>query len=148
VARLRAVHASLARIDHDYQGHRIRAMHSIAMAVRQLSHRSMVYRGVGFAPGMANGNGLGARGGAGVGANNRLGVGAGARANNGLGVGARGRQPMSQAQSDARMAQSLRVLQGLNMQLSNQGYNTPGNGRARGHVQHAVYELGVALSIR
>ena len=37
VSRLRSVHASLARIDHDYQGHRVRAMHAISMAIRQLS---------------------------------------------------------------------------------------------------------------
>ena len=39
---------TLARIDNDYQGHRVRAMHSISMAVRQLSHRSMVYGQHGF----------------------------------------------------------------------------------------------------
>jgi hypothetical protein len=138
VGRLRAVHASLARIDHDYQGHRIRAMHSIAMAVRQLSHRSMVYSGVGFAPGMNNANAMGMR----------RGGGAGAGANGGLGAGGRGRQPMSQGQSDARMSRDLRALQGINMQLSNQGLSTPGHARARGHVQHAIRELGVALSIR
>ena len=48
VSRLRSVHSSLARLDHDYNGHRVRAMHSISMAIRQLSHRSMVYSGVGF----------------------------------------------------------------------------------------------------
>jgi hypothetical protein len=131
IARLRAVRASLARIDHDYQGHRIRAMHSISMAVRQLSHRSMVYSGVGFAPGMNAGMGM-RRGGAAA----------------GIGAGVRGRQPMSQAQSDARMSRDLRVLQGINLQLGSQAYNTPGHARARGHVQHAIYELGVALAIR
>ena len=59
VSRLRSVHTSLARIDHDYQGHRVRAMHAISMAIRQLSHRSMVYSGVGFASGMNNGMGMG-----------------------------------------------------------------------------------------
>jgi hypothetical protein len=136
VARLRAVRASLARIDHDYQGHRVRAMHSISMAIRQLSHRSMVYSGVGFAPGMSGGTAIGMRRGGGLGAGT------------GLGVAGRGRQPMSQAQSDARMGRDLRVLQGINMQLSNQGSYTSGHARARGHVQHAIYELGVALKIR
>jgi hypothetical protein len=138
IGRLRSVHASLARIDHDYRGHRIRAMHSISMAVRQLSHRSMVYAGLGFAPAMGNGMGMGA-------GLKRAGA---AGANAGIGAGARGRQPMSQAQSDDRMARDLRVLQGINMQLGGQGYNTSGHARARGHVQHAIYELGVALSIR
>jgi len=66
----------------------------------------------------------------------------------GVGAGARGPQPMSQAQSDARMSRDLRTLQGINMQLSSQGYNTTGHTRARGHVQRAVHELNVALSIR
>ncbi|MFI5457498.1 MAG: hypothetical protein ACHRXM_18805 [Isosphaerales bacterium] len=129
VARLQSVHASLARIDHDYQGHRVRAMHAISMAIRQLTHRSMVYSGVGFVPGMNNNAAMGMRRG-------------------GVGAGARGAQPMSQAQSDARMSQDLRTLQGINMQLSSQGYNTSGHARARGHVQHAVHELNIALSIR
>ena len=129
VSRLRSVHASLARIDHDYQGHRIRAMHSISMAIRQLSHRSMVYGGSGFASGMGGNRLMG----------NRQG---------GLGAGGRRGQPLSQAQSDARMGQSLRILQGVNMQLSSQGANTSGHARARGHIQGAIRELNVALSIR
>lgn len=126
IARLRSVHASLARIDHDYQGHRVRAMHAISMAIRQLSHRSMVYSGVGFSGGMNNGLAMGRRQG---------------------GAGARRGQPMSQAQSDARMSQDLRILQGINMQLSAQG-NTSGHARASGHVQRAIHELNIALSIR
>ncbi len=129
VARLRSVHASLARIDHDYQGHRVRAMHSVAMAIRQLSHRSMVFSGVGFMPRMSNQGGIG-RGGAAAGG------------------GGRRRQPMSQGQSDARMSQDMRALQGINMQLNSLGQGTTGHARAHGHVQHAIRELGVALSIR
>ena len=55
---------------------------------------------------------------------------------------------MPQAQSDARMSQALRTLQGISMQLTNQGSSTMGHARARGHVQQAVHELNVALSIR
>jgi hypothetical protein len=106
-------------------------MHSISMAIRQLSHRSMVGQGSGFASGMNNGR-------------NRLGTGR----NNNLGANGRRGQPLSQAQSDARMGQSLRTLQGINMQLSNQGTNTNGHARARGHVMLAVRELNTALSIR
>ena len=65
VARLRSVHSSLARIDHDYQGHRVRAMHAISMAIRQLSHRSMGYSGMGFSSGMNNGRAMGMRQGGG-----------------------------------------------------------------------------------
>jgi len=137
VARLISVHASLARIDHDYQGHRVRAMHAISMAIRQLTHRSMVYSGVGFVPGMNNNGAMGMNN------NGAMGMRRG-----GVGAGARAGQPMSQAQSDARMSQDLRTLQGINMQLTSQGYNTNGHARARGHVQRAVHELNVALSIR
>jgi hypothetical protein len=133
VARLRSVHASLARLDHDYQGHRVRAMHAISMAIRQLAHRSMGYYGVRFAGGMNNGMG------AGMGMGVRRSV---------LGGAGRGGMRMSQAQSDARMSQALRNLQGIGMQLANQGNNTMGQGRALGHVQMAAHELNVALSIR
>jgi hypothetical protein len=133
VARLRSVHRNLARIDHDYQGHRVRAMHAVAMAIRQLSHRSMVYQGVGFAQGMNNGLAVGmGRGGNGLGRN----MAAGRRV-----------QRMPQAQSDARMSQALRTLQGIHMQLS-QVSNTAGHVRAQTHVQHAIGELNIALSIR
>ena len=134
VSRLRAVHSSLARIDHDYQGHRVRAMHAISMAVRQLAHRSMGsnnMRNMGFASGVNNRQAMGMR---------RGGLGAGA--------GAGRRQPMTQAQSDSRMSQDLRVLQGINMQLSNQGNSTMGHAGASGHVQRAIRELNIALSIR
>jgi hypothetical protein len=135
IARLRSVEMQLARIDHDYQGHRVRAMRSVAMAIRQLSHRSMIYSGVGFSPGMNNGRGMG--GGMG------MGMGRG-----GLGGGGGGAGRMPQAQSDARMSHALRTLQGVNMQLGSQGGSTMGHARARGHVMHAVRELGIALSIR
>jgi hypothetical protein len=132
VARLRSVHASLARIDHDYQGHRVRAMHAVSMAIRQLSHRSMIYRGMGFASVANNNQALAMRRGAGA----------------GRGVGGQRRPHLTQAQSDARMSQSLRTLQGVHMQLTNQGYHTNGHARARGHVQRAMHELNTALAIR
>jgi hypothetical protein len=131
LGRLRSVEMNLARIDHDYQGHRVRAMHAVAMAIRQLSHRSMIYNGVGFSSGMNNGRGMGMGGG---------GLGAGA--------GGRGRGRLPQAQSDARMSHSLRTLQGINMQLGSQASFTTGHARARGHVTRAIQELNVALSIR
>jgi hypothetical protein len=139
VARLRSVHATLARIDHDYQGHRVRAMHQTAMAIRQLTHRSMVYSGMGFGQNMNNalamGMGVGLRRGAG-------------RAGAGLGAGVRRKPHMTQAQSDARMSQAMRNLQGVHMQLTSQGSVSGGHARARGHVQQAIRELNVALAIR
>ena len=165
VARLRSVHASLARINHDYQGHRVRAMQAISMAIRQLSHRSMNYGGMGASSGMNNCQAMGIRQmGAASGMNNsrtmgmrQMGVVPGTNNLQGIGMrqgggganaGAGRRQPMSQAQSDARMSQSLRTLQGINMQLASQGNYTAGHGRASGHIQRAIHELHVALSIR
>jgi hypothetical protein len=151
VGRLRSVHASLARIDHDYQGHRVRAMQQVSMAIRQLSHRSMGYGGMGYGSGMNGGmgmnggRGMGMNGGRGMGLNNGMGM---AGRQGGLGAGGRGMQRMSQAQSDARMGQSLRNLQGVNMQLTNLGSNTSGHSRARGHVTMAMHELNTALMIR
>jgi hypothetical protein len=135
VARLQSVHSSLARLNQDYQGHRSRALHSISMAIRQLSHRSMGYNGTGFGAGMNNGMGGG------------MGRGMGVR-RSALGGAGGGGMRMNQAQSDARMSQALRNLQGIGMQLANQGSNTMGQGRALGHVQMAAHELNVALSIR
>jgi hypothetical protein len=129
VSRLRSVHSSLARIDHDYQGHRIRAMHAISLAIRQLSHRAMGYSGAGVAPGMVNRAGMGMR-------------------RSVLGGAGGGGQRLPQAQSDARMSQALRTLQGVEMQLTNLASNTLGQTRARGYVGQAIHELNVALSIR
>ena len=128
VSRLRAVHSSLARIDHDYQGHRARAMHSISMAIRQLSNRSSVYRNTGFNGNMNNRAGMANRGGAGAGRGRR--------------------QPMTQAQSDQIMSQALRTTQGVQMQLASQGNASGGHARARGHLQHSIREMNTALSIR
>jgi hypothetical protein len=112
-------------------------MHSVSMAIRQLSHGSMGYASSGISSGMNNGRAMGMRQGRGAmngGAMN--------------GGGGRRRQPMSQAQSDARMSQDLRILQGINMQLGSQGNFSAGHGQASGHIQHAIHELNVALSIR
>jgi hypothetical protein len=91
----------------------------------------MSYNGMGNSSGMNNGGAVGMRQGAG-----------------GAGAGALQPQRMSQAQSDNRMGQALRRLQGINMQLASQGSYTNGHARARGHVQQAIHELNFALSIR
>jgi hypothetical protein len=146
IARLQAVNMTLARVNHDYQGHRVRAMHQVTMAIRSLSHRSMVYGGRGFGAGRNNGMamrmGMGGMGMGGM----AMGMGGGAG-----GMGGRrgmGVNNMNQAQSDAVMSQALRTLQGIGMQLNSQGFNNMGHGRASGHVQMAARELNTALSIR
>ena len=127
VSKLRSTHGSLARLDHDYQGHRVRAMHAIGQAVQQLSRRSSSYSRTSFASSLSPAN------------RNRTGTGAG--------TGTGWRQPMSQAQSDARMRRALRTLQGIGVQMSSQS-GTSSQGRARGSIQRATRELSVALRVR
>jgi len=129
VSRLRSVHQSLARLDHDYRGHRVNAMHALSSAIRSLSHRSTSL----------------------VSNTNRLNGGNGrARnvANNNNGAAARNRIP--QAQSDARMAQALRTTQGIHMQMTNSATNSYSTARtvAHRHVSRAVHELQTALAMR
>jgi hypothetical protein len=145
VARLRSVHASLAQVNQNYQGHRVQAMRSIQTAIRQLSHRSMMYNTGGLASGTNNGLGMGLGMGNVRGVGNVQGV---RRTGLGGGAGVGGGQPMTQAQSDARMSQALRNLQGISMQLGNQGYNSMGHAGAQGHIHQAIRHLNVALSIR
>ncbi len=132
VSRLRSVHTSLARLDHDYQGHRVRAMRQIAQAIRQVSHGySNGYSYARYGSGMSN-------------SMFRMASQTGTRRSN---IG-NNRQPMSQAQSDARMTQALRQLQGIEMQLVNQNYGTLGGANASSHIQSAIQELNTALKIR
>jgi hypothetical protein len=134
IGRLRSAHANLARINHDYAGHRVRAMHNISMAIRQLSHRSMMYQGVGYSPrvnNLAMQTGSGRRVGAGIGG-----------------------MRMPQAMSDARMRHSLYLIQGAGQMLAqggganvNTGYNS-GRARAMGYVQMAAQHIHTGLTIR
>jgi hypothetical protein len=129
VSRLRSVHTALARLGHDYRGHRVKAMHAISMAIRQLSHRSMVYSAGGFAS---------------VGATGRNGALANRNGNNGN----RRNTHLTQAQSDSRMSHALRTTQGIHRQLVIQGQSSRGHARARAHVAHAIHEMNTALTIR
>jgi hypothetical protein len=138
ISRLRSAHANLARLDHDYQGHRVQAMHHISMAIRQLSHRSMMSQGTGFSARMTgmqrNGNGN-------VNGN---------RNGNGM--------RLTQAQSDSRMRHSLLMVTGAGQMLSQQanatnasyvtsGANT-GRYRAYGYIHMAANSLNTALRVR
>jgi hypothetical protein len=121
ISRLRSAHATLARSDHDYRGHRVRAMHAIRSAIRQLGHSS---RGrFGYASrGFTNRNGVANRA--------RMGKGR-----------------LSQAQSDALMRRALGTLQLVHSHMTSQG-GTSRHARAAGYVQRAGQEITVGLSIR
>jgi hypothetical protein len=151
VSRLRSVHSSLARLDHDYNGHRVQAMHHLNLAIRSLSHRSGTNNGIG-ANGVGNGNRIAAGGNAQMG--NALGFNAGNNGNGNRNVAANGNDAnrnnprIPQAQSDARMSQALRTTQGIAMQMNHQGTNSAGLSRAHGHVQGAIAQMQTALAMR
>jgi len=124
VRRLRATHATLARVNRDYQGHRVRAMVSIAQAIRQLEHRSGGSRGMALAMPIV------------------------ARRNKGAG---NGRPAMSQAQADSLVKRSLQSLKSIDRQMTiatNGLMAGSTQGRARGSIRRAIRELDVALSVR
>ncbi len=119
VSRLRSTRTSLARLDHDYKGHRVKAIHAISRAVSQLSHTSSRRTGM---------NNAGGRGRQNVVANQN-------------------HKPLPQAQSDARMRKAAQSLGAVNQQLSTQG-RTTSHAQALGSVQLAMRELSTALTIR
>ena len=119
VAReLMMTRALLQRGDHDYNGHRARAVGDINRALAALGHGN---------------NGMNATGGVRPGGN---------RAGNGMN-GAR-REP--QAVSDGQLRQALQNLNTISMQLGTA--NNPRVARARIPVQRAMTELNTALTIR
>jgi hypothetical protein len=140
VSRLRSVHTSLARLDHDYRGHRVNAMHAISSAIRSLSHRSSSMVANGNMNRM-NGNNLNGNN---LNGNNGRNRNVANNNNNGQ------RNRMTQAQSDARMSQALRTTQGIHMQMVNQGSNSSSSGRtvAHRHVLRAINEMHTALAAR
>ena len=134
VARLRSVHATLTRMDHDYRGHRVRAAHQISLAIRHLSHRSRYSNSI-SASGQANGFLTGMNG------TRRQTL-----SGNTNGTGQR--VHLTQAQSDSRMAQALRTTQGVTMQLNHQGQNNNTHRLAHAQLQHAMHEMNLALASR
>jgi hypothetical protein len=125
-SRLRSAHATLARADHDYKGHRVQAMRAVRSAIRQLGHSSRRGYGAGMAglPGRANRNNAGVR---------RVGQ-------------AQGR-PLSQAQSDALMRHARGTLSLVSSHMAGQG-GTARTGRAFGYVNRAIRHINMALTVR
>jgi hypothetical protein len=137
VYRLRQVYNGLARLDHDYQGHRVRAMRDIGMAIRQLGHRSMGYSNMYASYNYNNNSRIGMNGNGNMGMRNR----------NDASVRRTNAMRMPQAMSDSRMRQGLMVLQGVDMYLMQHGM-TPGHARSRGYIHLAMQEINTALTIR
>lgn len=127
VTQLHSTLTMLAQADHDYNGHRVRAMHHIGTAIRSLQPA---------AARSGQGNPAAAY------VNNRNGNANAAGAGNGTGKG-----KMPQAASDQHLRQSLQALGTVESHLTNFG-STQHHVRARNSVQQAMSELNVALNIR
>jgi hypothetical protein len=119
LANLRATLALLARADHDYQGHRVRAMHHVGTAIRALE--PAMARRTQPNPALAT-----------------------TRAGNGA-VAGRGRMP--QATSDGHLRNALQSLNAIDAHLATTG-GASRHVRARASVQNAMREIHVALNIR
>lgn len=137
VSRLRSTHHALTGLDHDYQGHRVRAMHAISSAIHALSHRSS--NGMN---GFNNSIAMQTRQNRGLGTNRNLAANRNISGNNG-----NNRLRMPQAQSDSRMRHAMQNLLLVSNQLSSQG-STHSHQRALASIQVAYHELGTALQIR
>jgi hypothetical protein len=120
IAALRSAMSLLAQADHDYQGHRARALGHVGTAVRHLEPAAV--RRNQPNPAMAFQN-----------------------AGNGAGAGKKNAMP--QATSDAHLRNAMQQLNAVHTQLTNFG-STPNHARARGSVQNAIQELNIALNIR
>ena len=138
IAGLVSARSTLTRVAHNYQGHRVRAMNAISMAIRQLSHQSMRYNGMGLSSGVNNGGVVGMRQGAG--------------AERPACDRARSRSASTPRDDPGPIRQpdgpSSATLAGGQHAARSQGSYSNGHSRARGHVQQAMHELNVALSIR
>jgi len=126
---LSALHSTMARLnqaDHDYQGHRARAVHELGQAIHTLQPPSRM-------TGMANPGPA------------RLAGGNGNRAGVGKGQG----QRMPQAQSDQHLQAARQTLMTIQTRMSAGGMGaSAAHQRVGGHVQRAVQELNTALAIR
>jgi hypothetical protein len=131
VSQLRATLNLLSQADHDYQGHRARAMHAIGSAMNHLQPRSFSSSQYNLAaPTVATPAGASTA------------VAVTRTATNGP-----GRNQMPQATSDAHLQNALQSLNGIQGELTNTG-GTQHHVRARQAVQLAIQELNTALSIR
>jgi hypothetical protein len=122
VSELHSTMLLLAQAQHDYQGHRVRAIHQIGNAIRTLEPASVRRNQANAASSIANiGNA------------------------NGTGAGNKNRMP--QATSDGHLQTALQRLNTIENQLTNFG-STSHHARARLDVQKAIQELNLALNIR
>jgi len=134
IAPLQSAATSLTQADHDYQGHRAKALHSVSAAIRHLEppavRRNLAGNaGIGNVANRKQATLAGKNGGAG-------GSGKG-KANN----------SMPQAVSDSHLRDALQSLNGVRSMLANSS-NSGHRAQALIAVQNAIQEIDQALAIR
>ena len=117
---------TLANAEHDYNGHRVRAMHEVSAAIRHMQPAGSRAVNPGITPG------------------------ASARVLAGFGAGGNVPRPrMPQATSDAHLRDALRSLSTIQTRMNTQGQAGNRNHvQARSSVQRATQELRLALNVR
>jgi hypothetical protein len=120
INNLRAVRQVLQNANHDYKGHRAKAVHQISSAIHALHGGAKSGKGKGKATGAKVAK----------------------RVNQGAGKAVR--EP--QALSDAQLRDAIAALQATQTQLA--GAGGPGAAKAVPHIGNAIKELGIALTIK
>jgi hypothetical protein len=121
ISHLNSTLATLAKADHDYSGHRVKAMQHVNTAIRHLEPASVRNNQPNLATLYNNNSG-----------------------NSGTGTG---KKTMPQATSDKHLKNALQSLNSIGNYISNNGTAT-NHAQALKSVQQAIQELNTALSIR
>lgn len=134
VPALQSALSTLSSAQHDYQGHRVKAMHEVQAAIRHMQPAAARSVGGGIAPSVNNG----------------IIPGPNASALAGFGAGAAvPKTAMPQATSDAHLRKALQSLSVVESHLRAQTQSANrAHVQAHGSVQRAAQELRLALNIR
>ncbi len=121
VSSLHSVVGRLHQADHDYDGHRVQAIHQLEQAVHTLNGGTNGHHATGVNAGIGKGTG----------------------------TGKGGTSRLSQAESDAHLRQAHQELMQLESWMSNGGGTmTAHHQQAHGHIQQALQHLNTALATR
>jgi hypothetical protein len=143
--QLRTAYTTLANANHDYQGHRARAMHYVGSAIHSITPSTLRSNQANLNGNLGQGNLTGNVGG------NLNGKNLTATALNtpkgNAGNGNVNANVVPQTTSDAHLRTALQTLNTVQTQLANTGAARH-HARTRISVQHAIQEINTALSIR
>lgn len=129
------LHSTMTRLnqaEHDYNGHRARAIHEISTAIRHLGTQAGQSNTGNTGPahsGNANGTNTATRTATGTGTGTATGSG----------------QKLPQAMSDAYLREAQQSLVSLESQMNTNGINSHSFTQAKSSVQNAIRELNLAL---